>query len=241
MSAYSEPAQVAIVDDDSSALSWLAECVRSESRLRLAGTFRTLQEARAWFDDHDADVLLTDLGLPDGSGLELIRQVAARLGPNGRPRTDVLVISIFGDAETVLDAIEAGAVGYLHKDAPRPDIAQTILDIREGASPISPMVARGLLARFRQSTADEPQRKVPSLDVRRASAGGAGLLLTAAESEVLSLIARGLTYAEIGHQRGVSIGTVQSQVKSVYGKLAVHSRTQAIRAAHSLGLIDIRN
>lgn len=232
------PVQVVILEDDPGALSWLAEGISSQPELVLVATFQTLRDAQYWFSDHDADVLLADLALPDGNGLTLIRDVAARRCADGTPRTDVLVISIFGDAETVLESIEAGAVGYLHKDASPPDMAQVILDVRRGASPISPMIARGLLARFRRIVSSEHEQRPHSSHSRRENTDRAGIVLTPAETEVLALIARGFTYAEICRERGVAISTVQSQVKVLYSKLAVHSRSQAVYTAHRLGLID---
>lgn len=222
---------VALVEDDARTRTWLETGVRSASELDLVASFGALKPALAWFAHHDVDVLLTDLALPDGHGLDLIRTVAARRGLDGSQRTDVLVMSVFGDEETVLQCIEAGAVGYIHKDSRVEDIARVIADVRRGASPISPMIARGLLRRFRQKAKS-------ALALDDAAATAFEIDLTTAESDVLSMIARGHTYAEIARARGVSINTVQSQIKGLYGKLAVHSRGEAVYAAARLGLID---
>lgn len=223
---------VVLVEDDARVRSWLETGIRRSKELQLAATFGALKPAIAWFGRHDADVLLTDLGLPDGHGLSLIRHVAPRRRDDGSPRTDVLVISVFGDEETVLRCIEAGAVGYIHKDSSVEDIARVIVDVRHGASPISPMIARGLLSRFRDRTLRA--REAIDLDAAKAH----DIDLTAAESDVLAMIARGYSYAEISRARGVSINTVQSQIKGLYAKLAVHSRGEAVYAATRLGLID---
>jgi DNA-binding NarL/FixJ family response regulator len=229
-----EQISVALLEDDSSSRAWLERGIGSDASLRLVASFAALAPATRWFTHHDVDVLLTDLALPDGHALALIRDVAARVRTDGTPRTDVLVISMFGDDETVFECIEAGAVGYLHKDSSPTDIAQVVLDARRGSSPISPMIARRLLARFRaiSETRTSGTASTP-LDPARSNFG-----LTPAETEVLSLIARGHTYAEIGRVRGVSISTVQSQIKVLYGKLAVHSRSEAVYTASRLGLID---
>lgn len=220
--------KVALVEDDADTRGWLEAGVASAPALELVGSFAALKPAHAWFEHHDTDVLLADLALPDGHALSLIREVASRKRPDGSARTDVLVMSVFGDEETVLRCIEAGAVGYIHKDASPENIARVILDVRRGASPISPMIARGLLARF---------RKRPAI-TRQASSDAFDVDLTPAESEVLTLIARGHTYVEIGRSRGVSINTVQSQIKVLYSKLAVHSRGEAVYEATRRGLID---
>jgi len=217
------PCRVAVLEDDEPTRRYFEECIRGHDGLVLVASFRTLAEASAWFGSgsarelHEADVLLTDLGLPDGHGLPLIRALRTT-----HPSCEVLVISVFGDAETVVDCVEAGAVGYIHKDSQPADVAQVILDVRRGASPISPMIARKLLERLRGSPA-----VAPTTDVS----------LTTAESEVLELIARGYAHGEIARLRAVSIHTVQTHVKNLYRKLAVHSRTEAVYEATQLGLI----
>ena len=134
---------------------------------------------------------------------------------------------MFGDDENVLSSIEAGALGYIHKDAAPDDIAQTILDMKAGASPISPLIARRVLERFRGGadltarTADDADR--PALSPR--------------EQEVLALIARGFTYGEIARIQKVSVHTVQTHIKNLYSKLAVHSRSEAVFEATRMGLL----
>lgn len=111
---------------------FFADSVSRCPKLTLAASVGTVAEARAWMDGQEtaADVLLTDLGLPDGSGLELIRHAIAL-----NPQCEPLVISMFGDEDNVLASIEAGALGYIHKDSTPDDIAQTILDMRGGGLP----------------------------------------------------------------------------------------------------------
>ena len=142
-----------IVEDDPPTLAFFAAAVSRSDRLALAAGVGTLAQAKAWLDDpsHKVDVLLTDLGLPDGSGLEVIRHAMAR-----NPACEVLVISMFGDEENVLASIEAGALGYIHKDSTPEDIAQTILEMKDGGSPISPMIARRVLAKYRGPARAEP-------------------------------------------------------------------------------------
>src|SRR3990167_974901 len=137
--------RVLVVEDDPQTREVFSGSVSRCAELRLAASVGTVAEAKAWLDDNanTVDVLLTDLGLPDGSGLEVIRH-ARRLNPACEP----LVISMFGDEDNVLASIEAGALGYIHKDSTPDDIAQTILDMRGGASPISPMIARRVLSKY---------------------------------------------------------------------------------------------
>jgi DNA-binding NarL/FixJ family response regulator len=226
--------RVLVVEDDAQMRDFFVASVSRCAGLQLVGAVGSVAEARAWLDN-DAnmiDVLLTDLGLPDGSGLEVIRH-ATRL----HPRCEPLVISLFGDEDNVLASIEAGALGYIHKDSAPDDIAQTILEMKDGASPISPMIARKVLAKYASSrprpgevaAAPEPAAPLrPSADIP---------LLSPREHEVLMLIARGFSYAEIARLQSVSVHTVQTHIKNLYSKLSVHSKNEAVFEASRLGLL----
>lgn len=222
--------QVLIIEDDPQMREFFAASVSRSEELSLAAEFGTVAEARAWLDDPacTVDVLLTDLGLPDGSGLEVIRHSMKR-----HPACEALVISMFGDEDNVLSSIEAGALGYIHKDSAPEDIAQTILEMKAGASPISPMIARRVLSKYRTAAAmgraAEPRPNLPSAE----DAG----LLSGREQQVLELIARGFSYAEIARLQGVSVHTVQTHIKNLYSKLAVHSKNEAVFEATRLGLL----
>lgn len=222
--------QVLIIEDDPSSRAFFADCVRRSDQLCLVGCADSVAEARSWLDRPGAhvDVLLVDLGLPDGSGLDVIAH-AARV----HPRCESLVISMFGDEDNVLASIEAGALGYIHKDAAPDDIAQTILEMKAGASPISPMIARRLLAKYRDlQSPSKPDWVAPAeRDEDQAAA------LSRREQEVLELISRGFSYNEIAGLQGVSVHTVRTHIKSLYGKLAVHSRSEAVFEASRMGLL----
>ena len=211
--------RVALLEDDARTRDFFESCVLAHERLNLAASFATLAAARAWFKTNTADVLLCDLSLPDGHGLTLIRELAQQ-----QPACEILVVSVFGDEDSVLACVEAGAVGYIHKDSQPADVAQVIIDIKHGASPISPMVARKLLARLRSVAAPM-------------AASGVQVALTPRESQVLELVARGYAYAEIARLQAVSMHTVQSHIKNLYAKLAVHSRSEAVFEASRMGLL----
>ena len=212
--------RVVLLEDDADMRRYFEDCVRAEPALELAASFGLLAPARVWFAQHRADVLLTDLALPDGHGLELLAQVVRT-----QPACDVLVVSVFGDEDTVLACVEAGAVGYIQKDDTPANVAQTIVGVKQGASPISPMIARKLLARLQQQGA------------RVAAPAPPPGLLTPRETEVLELIARGYSYAEIARLQTVTKHTVQSHIKNLYSKLAVHSRSEAVFEASRMGLL----
>lgn len=180
------------------------------------------REGLAQLEQNQPDVLLVDLGLPDGDGTDLIREIYLR-----GYSTDAMVITIFGDEKHVIRAIEAGATGYILKDGSNSYIADSIIQLKQGGSPISPPIARYLLNRFHsdQADIDKPEISMPHLTER--------------EVEVLSQLSRGFNFAEIAEILSISPHTVTSHVKHIYRKLAVRSRSEAVFEAVQLGLIDI--
>ena len=231
---------VFVVEDDEQARGFFESNVRASPALRWLAGVATRAEALGWLASsaEAPDVLLVDLGLPDGSGLDVIRATAVRF-----PQCETMVISVFGDEDNVLASIEAGAVGYLHKDAPPEDIAQTILEMKAGASHISPMIARRVLARYRSLQSDATAvahaeaLAASASSAREAAASELPTLLSTREHEVLTLIARGFSYAEIARLKSLSVHTVQTHIKNLYGKLAVHSKNEAVYEATRLGLL----
>jgi len=183
------------------------------------------------FDQCHPDVLLVDLDLPGGSGIELIRQAA-----QVRPQCDAMVISVFGDEQHVLDSIEAGATGYLLKDALGLDLAQQLRILRAGGSPISPMIARRLISKFgpRHSRSahynGHNSRATPGAAVEEDV-----MMLSEQESRVLHLAAKGFTFDEIAQFMQGSPHTVMTYVKRVYRKLHARSKVEAIYEARRLG------
>lgn len=215
---------VSIVEDDDEMRARLAESITAQPELRLLAEYRTGNAALAGLAEKAPDVLLVDLGLGDISGLDVIRYVAEH-----HPYCDVLVVSIFGDEEHVLAALEAGARGYLLKGTLTRDIALDIQDLRNGGSPLSPIIARQVLKRLQPETATEiykPDRTSESEES-----------LTPREVEILRLIARGFSYAETADLLDISIQTVHTHLKHIYRKLAVHSKTEAVFEADQRQLL----
>jgi len=218
---------VLIVEDEPEFLNRFSQAVRSDANLHLLGAVASGTEAMALLNDVAPDVMLVDLGLPDIDGVQLIRHVAARY-----PGTDVLVVTMFGDDEHVLASIEAGATGYLLKDTSIARIVASICEIRAGGSPISPTIARRVLTRFRAG----PAATVPALNSAPATAIEASPL-SVRETDILRLVSKGLSCAEVGEHLSISSHTVVTHVKNIYRKLAVHSRGEAIFEAGQLGLL----
>ena len=217
------PLQILLVEDESNTRNMLEQAINADENCHVIASFGTLKQAMAWLENHQPDVLLVDLGLPDGDGTELIRDIYKR-----GYSTEVMVITVFGDERHVVRAIEAGATGYILKDAMTDDICTSIMQLVDGGSPISAPIARHLLGRFRETAQKD------------ANNGKSGIpALTQREQEVLSQLARGFSFPEISDILSISPHTVASHVKHIYRKLAVGSRSEAVYEALQLGLIDI--
>jgi DNA-binding NarL/FixJ family response regulator len=216
------PHDVILVEDDAHTRARIARAIDAHPELRLLGAAATCEEGRRLVATTSAEVLITDLGLPDGSGIELIREARQR-------RSDLLalVITVFGDESHVVAAIEAGAMGYLLKDGTADYIGSSILDMIAGGSPISPPIARYLLRRFHPTTTVPAAAETPSAP------------LSEREREVLRLIVKGFSYAEIAGLLGVSAHTVTTHVRGIYRKLEVHSRGEAVYEALAMGIVKL--
>jgi DNA-binding NarL/FixJ family response regulator len=213
---------VVLVEDDPATRAYVAGRVRAQEGLSLAADVGTLGEGFEALKRHRPQVVLVDLGLPDGSGLKLIRAASALCPP-----PDVMVISSFGDEKSVLAAVEAGAGGYLLKDGTETDIGGSILRLRAGEAPISPAIAAHLVRRLRG--------KAPGGEERPPAEAAA---LTARERDVLELVAKGLSYDEIGNVLRLRYHTIASYIKAIYRKLAVRSRGEAVFEARQMGLLE---
>lgn len=220
-----ETVGVLIVEDDAVTRKMLCLAVEAASELKLLAEFDSVKPALEWLSSNSADVLLTDLGLPDGSGIEIIRTCV-----KWHPATEIMVVTMSSDEGNVLACIEAGASGYVLKDAGCMDIARAILDLCDGGAPMSPTIARMVLAKVRRG------KKKSSSSTLQSAAKAA---LTKREAAILDLIAQGHSYGEVAKVLSVSVGTVQTHIKSIYGKLSVHSRGEAVFEAHRRGLLQL--
>jgi DNA-binding NarL/FixJ family response regulator len=218
------PIGIVIVEDEPEFRRRFAQIVENEPSMRLVGVAANRREAQAILDKEDFDVLLIDLGLPDGNGIDLIRQVSQK-----KPEADIMVVTVFGDEQHVVSSIEAGATGYILKDSTPADVISCIRLLRAGGSPVSPVVARSVLRAIRN-------RIGASAPAARA-AQPENSPLSARETEILQLLAKGMSFNEIGEILGISPHTVTAHIKKIYRKLAVHSRGEAVYEATQMGLL----
>jgi len=212
--------RVLLLEDDPVTRDRLAGIVAAAPGLELAAALADVRSALAWLAAHEPPrVLLADLHLPDGSGVDVIRRLR-----QVAPASEAMVISVFGDEAHVVGAIEAGATGYLLKDAGAAEIAQAVHRLIAGESPISSAIARHLLRRYQTPAAAPAAAPMTSP-------------LTGREREVLQLIAKGLSYQHIAQALQMSPHTVTTHIKQIYRKLEVHSRGEAVFEAMQLGLL----
>ena len=218
--------RVLIVEDDPAFRARYAAMLANDASFEVVASVGTGGEGLAMLDLRKPDILLVDLGLPDVSGIEVIRHASHTL-----PKCECMVVTVFGDEEHVLASIEAGAAGYLLKDASEESFLSGIRELMNGGSPISPIIARRLLRRFH---ADSPG---DNNTVGKATDEESSVALSDREREILLLASKGFNYPEMGKLMGISPHTVTSHVKKIYRKLAVHSRGEAVFEANRMGLI----
>lgn len=223
LDSSSEEVRIGIVDDDTVLARSLALTLRRTAGFRVIGSAETLEEGVRLLES-GVDVLLVDVGLPDGSGLDLIAHARAR------SNCKILVISVFADGRTVVRAIECGADGYLLKGASAAEVLSGIRAVLAGGAPISPAVAGHILARVRGETVAR-QSSVPASTT---------VALTRREITILEQLAKGLSFKEVARIENISPHTVADHVKAIYRKLAVNSRGEAVFEAIQAGLIDVR-
>jgi DNA-binding NarL/FixJ family response regulator len=218
------PISIVIVEDEPEFRRRFAQIIENEPSMKLVGVAANRREAQAILDKEEFDVLLIDLGLPDGNGIELIKQVSQK-----KPEADIMVVTVFGDEQHVVSSIEAGATGYILKDSTPADVISCIRLLRAGGSPVSPVVARSVLRAIRNrmgSTSPAARTSTPENNP-----------LSARETEILQLLAKGMSFNEIGEILGISPHTVTAHIKKIYRKLAVHSRGEAVYEATQMGLL----
>lgn len=217
-----EPAiRVMVVDDHP---MWREGVARdlTEAGLEVVATAATGKEALARFPAARPTVLVLDLQVPEPNGVEITRQVVA-----GDPSVRVLILSASGEQQDVLDAVKAGATGYLVKSASREELLAAVLRVAEGDTVFTPGLAGLVLGEYRRMS--EGHADTVSDDTPR---------ITERETEVLRLVAKGLSYKQIAARLVLSHRTVQNHVQNTLRKLQLHNRVQLVRYAIEQGLDD---
>jgi DNA-binding NarL/FixJ family response regulator len=200
------PVKVSIVEDLVEVREGLKDLVRSDKDLLLVEAFGDAESAVDKLIRDQPDIVIMDINLPGMSGIECIRQVKEKC-----PRTQFMMFTVYENDEKVLEALHAGATGYLLKKTDSKRILESIKELNQGGSPMSSNIARKLVNVF--------------LDVKKATHHQ---ILTERENEVLQLLADGLLYKEIADRLHIVHGTVRQHIHNIYEKLHVQNRTEAV-------------
>jgi len=199
--------KVAIVDDDEGIRSTLAALIRRSPALRLTGDYPDAETALAEIPRNLPNVVIMDINLPGIKGPECVRRLKM-----AHPAVQFLMLTVYEDSDSLFDSLKAGASGYLLKRTASARLVEAIEDVHAGGSPMTPQVASRLVQFF-----------------SRTSSGASGVShLTPGERDFLQQLANGYAYKEIADRMNISIDTVRSYVRTVYEKLHVHSRTEAV-------------
>ncbi|MCA9664432.1 MAG: response regulator transcription factor [Myxococcales bacterium] len=207
--------RLVLVEDQPTILAQQARLLEAfGDELDVVGTARDGARALEVIEAQRPDVVLLDLGLPDIDGIEVTQRIKQRW-----PKIEILIFTIFDDEERVLQAVRAGASGYLLKGAPVEKIVEALHDVSGGGSVIQPRLARALLRRLQPARAEAAK-------------------LTPRETEILTLIAKGLSNRTAAETLGVSRATIRTHLEHIYAKLDVSNRTEAVTEAIRQGIIE---
>ena len=215
------PSPLLVVEDEPLIRKRLEGILRSLGYTSDALVFTaSIAETQARLQEHPVAMALIDLGLPDGSGIDLIAELR-----HADPGMGILVISAWSTEDAILSALRAGANGYVLKERDDLEVSLSIRSVLRGGAPIDPFIARRVIAELQGAAPATPEST------------GTESTLSARESQILRLVADGLTNREIAEQLHLSRYTVECHIKHIYRKLAVSSRTRAVNTARVRGLL----
>ncbi len=223
-----QPTRVLVADDQTVVREGIVMLLGLLPGIEVVGAASDGEEAVRLVAEQAPHVVLMDLRMPRCDGVEATRRIRA-----GYPGTEVVVLTTYADDDSLFPALQAGARGYLTKDAGAEEIARAIADVRSGQAGLSPQVQRRLLERLSGPAAQPGPPAAPApAPVPRALPDG----LTAREAQVLTLIAQGLSNTEIAQTLFVSPATVKTHINNLFAKTAVRDRAQAVSYAFRHGL-----
>ena len=206
----SAPLKIGIIEDQPKIREGLRSLIDGTEGYRCVGSFGSMEEALAKIAHELPDVLLVDIGLPGMSGIEGIRRLKDQ-----HPKLAMLMLTVYDDDRRIFDALCAGACGYLLKKTPPARLLECLHEVVGGGAPMSPEVARRVVALFREIRPPEQ----------------AGHHLTPHEIRILTLLVEGHNYKTAADELGVSINTIRFHMRSIYDKLQVHSKSEAVSKA----------
>ncbi|MBC7905021.1 MAG: response regulator transcription factor [Gemmatimonadaceae bacterium] len=206
--------RIAIFDDNKNIRESIGMLLKTVPEFELVGSFSHVLDCVDDVKESQPDIVLMDIEMPGMTGIEAVKAIKKDL-----PHIQVLMQTVFEDDDRVFDSICAGASGYILKNHLNTRLVDAINELQFGGSPMSPSIARKVLGKLQQHSADIRPEEAP--DYR----------LTPREKEVLACIVNGLSYKMIADQLNISYETVRSHVKKIYEKLHVASLTEAVAKA----------
>jgi DNA-binding NarL/FixJ family response regulator len=224
-------AQIIIVDDHDLAREGLRDMLSDEPGIEVVGEAANGREALVLCSRVRPDLVMMDVRMPEMDGLEATREIKKK-----HPRISVLILTMHENPDYLLEAIKAGAAGYVLKDAPQHEIATAIRQVLAGESPLDTELAARLLRRL---AAEEGERLDSSRDIRGRREGPYIEPLTPREQEVLGLLKLGHTNRQVARELVISPGTAKNHVEHIIQKLGVSDRTQAVVKALQLGILEL--
>ena len=222
--AENQQIKVIFVENDPNVRLRLQRAISGLADIHEVGSAATYREADALVSQFKFHMLIVDLDLPDGFGLDLIRRTAANM-----PEVDIMVLANANDDPHVVSAIESGATGYVLKTEIENSLVSAIRLLAAGGSPVSPEVAKSVLRALRTYTTHTIEKTTAPIQPNP---------LSERETEILQLLAKGMSFNEIGDILTISPHTVTAHIKKIYRKLQVHSRGEAVYEAAQMGLIS---
>ena len=227
-----------VIEDQPKILKNQLKLLEAFDEVEIVGTALSGEEALEELNamEQKPDVILCDLGLPQMSGIDVTRKVK-----KDHPSVEILIFTIFDEEDKVLEAVKAGASGYLLKGAEAKKIVDSIKEVRQGGSVIQPSLARALLRHFRmpESGPPPPGSLRTEDDKAEANAANGRRALTERELECLQIIAKGLSNNEAAQVLGLSKATIRTHLEHIYQKLDVTNRVEAVTEGIRQGIIDL--
>ncbi|HLN65129.1 MAG TPA: response regulator transcription factor [Symbiobacteriaceae bacterium] len=222
--------RVVLIDDTRMFRDGLRLVIDMEADMTVVGVAGDGAEGIAVVGREQPDVVLMDIRMPVMDGVEATRRIKAEW-----PRIHVVILTTYSDDEFIFEALKAGAVGYMVKDLPASELVQAIRAVRQGGALIPPAIAARLVAEYtRLAAGSAPQPSSSSVEEVNPRVAD----LTPRETEILKLLARGLSNKEIADRLFLSEGTVKNYLSSIFSKLHARDRAQAISLALRQGLVD---
>ncbi|WP_424457769.1 response regulator transcription factor [Ottowia sp.] len=226
-----KPSAVLLIEDEPAAAMRMTALLDRMYPGVLMRHASTVAQARTYIQSTRFDLVLVDMQLPDGSGIELLQQLAL-----AQPKAVGLVLSAWGQPDTIVGAIRAGARGYLLKNVDDLEIERSLASVERGGAPIDPVIARRILSLMSSGTGTAAPM-APATAGSAAAPAKTETLLSRRQTEILRAVASGQTNREIAQALNLSAHTVECHTRSIYRKLAVHTRTEAVVFAKTQGWI----